>query len=250
MKQIEPTITGTQNGVFLFNRLDFLDVNSNTGSYQKSWLICFYTRNIFYILYNTGTCSVNSSQSLIIHSSISWANLQWPPNGEICPSGSFDAFGRIFVDNVTQGAGAGQNITAEIGYSTSNTNPNLWTNWVSATYNTDYGNNDEYKGTLSGLSAGTYYYAFIFTNHVIMFMVDLVDVKAELRNMGRNNLHKWSSCNSPDASFTYPQCCYFSTDTDPTPIPTVLVYKAHTVVLIVVYQFRLMVLLIWVPAIG
>ena len=54
-----------------------------------------------------------------IHESISWANLQWPPDGSICPSGSFNAFGQIFIDNVTQGAGAGQNITAEIGYSTS-----------------------------------------------------------------------------------------------------------------------------------
>ena len=224
----EPTITGTQNGVFSSSiGLIFLDVNSNTGSLSGKVDLSASTPGTYSISYTTqGTCSVNSSQSLIIHSSISWANLQWPPNGEICPSGSFDAFGRIFVDNVTQGAGAGQNITAEIGYSTSNTNPNLWTNWVSATYNTDYGNNDEYKGTLSGLSAGTYYYAFRYSYQSCDYVYG--GFSLDVNGGGAGGIWDGTTytsgvltVNSTDASFTYPQCCYFTTDADPTPVPTV-----------------------------
>ena len=44
------------------------------------------------------------------------------------------------------------------------THPATWTNWSTATYNTDVGNNDEYKGSISGLSTGTYYYNFRYKN--------------------------------------------------------------------------------------
>ena len=173
-----------------------------------------------------GACPAVSDDLILTINSIPWANLQWPPDGSICPSGSFNAFGRIFVDNVTQGAGAGQNITAEIGYSTSNTNPNLWTNWVSATYNLDDGNNDEYIGTLSGLSAGTYYYAFRYSYQSCDYVYG--GFSFDVNGGGAGGI--WDgitytsgvlTVNSTDATFTYPQCCYFTTDTDPTPIPTV-----------------------------
>ena len=51
-----------------------------------------------------GVCPAVSDDLILTINSIPWANLQWPPDGSICPSGSFNAFGRIFVDNVTQGA--------------------------------------------------------------------------------------------------------------------------------------------------
>ena len=55
---------------------------------------------------------------------------------------------------------AGQGLVVEYGYSTSNSDPSNWTNWFAATYHSDNGDNDEFKGTLSGLSLGTYYYTF------------------------------------------------------------------------------------------
>ena len=205
----------------------FLDVNSNSGSLTGKVDLSASTPGTYSITYTTqGTCSVNSSQSLTIYNSITWANLQWPQDGSICPSASFDAFGRIFVDNVTQGAGAGQNITAEIGYSTSNTNPNLWTDWVSATYNLDDGNNDEYIGTLSGLSAGTYYYAYRYSYQSCDYVYG--GFSLDVNGGGAGGIWDGTTytsgvltVNSTDASFSYPQCCYFTNDTDPTPIPTV-----------------------------
>jgi hypothetical protein len=104
-----------------------------------------------------GTASSSSNYTVF---SIGWANTQWPLSGAICPSGTFDVFGQVYASGLTEAAGAGSGIVAQLGYSTSNTNPNTWTNWVSTTFNTQSGNNDEFKGTLSGLAAGTYYYAF------------------------------------------------------------------------------------------
>jgi len=95
--------------------------------------------------------------------SIGWANLQWPNSTVISQGENMNAYARIWVDGVTQGAGAGSNISAWIGYSTSNTNPNTWTDWVPATYNTDAGNNDEYMASIGAtLTPGTYYFASRF----------------------------------------------------------------------------------------
>ena len=106
---------------------------------------------------------VNTAYSTVtINALPTWGNLQWPASGAICAGGSFDIYGQVYENFVTNASytlpGAG--IVAQFGYSTSNSNPNTWTNWSNATYNIGWENNDEFKGTLSGLSAGTYYYAF------------------------------------------------------------------------------------------
>jgi hypothetical protein len=94
---------------------------------------------------------------------IGWANLQYPDMGTITAGGTYDVYSRVYMAGVTEPAGQGANISAWIGYSTTNTNPNTWTNWVAADYNTDDFNNDEYMATLgSGLTSGTYYYASRF----------------------------------------------------------------------------------------
>jgi hypothetical protein len=55
-------------------------------------------------------------------------------------------------------------MTAQLGYSTSNTNPNTWTNWINASFNVQTGNNDEFQASIgSSLAAGTYYYAFRYS---------------------------------------------------------------------------------------
>ena len=93
-------------------------------------------------------------------SGIGWGNLQSPASGNICPSGTYTAYGRVYKAGVTEPAGAPAGITAELGYSTTNSDPSTWTNWQPATFNTQYGNDDEFMSTLSGLLPGTYYYAF------------------------------------------------------------------------------------------
>ncbi len=68
---------------------------------------------------------------------------------------------QVYKEGVTNSAGQGVGITAELGYSTTNTNPATWTNWISATYNVDAGNNDEYMANLgTAVGVGTYYYAY------------------------------------------------------------------------------------------
>jgi len=94
--------------------------------------------------------------------SVDWANLQYPASGSITSSETYDVYAHVFDDIITPPAGQGAGIVAWIGYSTTNTNPETWTDWLSAIYNTDAGNNDEYFATLSGLDEGIYYYASRF----------------------------------------------------------------------------------------
>ncbi len=48
------------------------------------------------------------------------------------------------LDNVAPGPG----ISAWIGFSSTNTNPNTWTDWIPANYNVDAGNNDEFVANI------------------------------------------------------------------------------------------------------
>lgn len=93
---------------------------------------------------------------------IGWANLQWPPTANINTGGQATVYAQIWIDGVTPGPGAGAGISAWIGLSSANTNPNTWTTWIPATYNVDVGNNDEYMANLTETNPGTYYYASRF----------------------------------------------------------------------------------------
>ena len=60
-------------------------------------------------------------------------------------------------------SGQAPGIQAWVGYSTTDANPNTFTNWIPATFNVEVGNNDEYQATIgANLLAGTYYYATRF----------------------------------------------------------------------------------------
>lgn len=97
---------------------------------------------------------------------IGWCNLQWPGSASIVVGDSVLIFAQIWVDGVTPGSGPGAGIQAWIGYSTTNTNPATWTNWIPAVYNLDVGNNDEYMAWLGkNLPVGTYYYASRFSRN-------------------------------------------------------------------------------------
>ena len=105
-----------------------------------------------------------SNYSYTIAPTPGFVNLQFPGSVTICQGSDFNAFGQIFVSGRTEAPGAGSGIVAEVGYSSTNTNPNTWTNWIAAPYFGQGGlgnNNDEYRGTFgAALAPGTYYYAF------------------------------------------------------------------------------------------
>jgi hypothetical protein len=107
-------------------------------------------------------CASTTTAAVTISDILDYANLQFPASGTICQTGSFDVYGQVYNDGLITTVPAGQaaGITVQIGYSTLNNDPSGWSNWSNATFNAQVGNNDEYKGTLSGLAPGTYYYAF------------------------------------------------------------------------------------------
>jgi hypothetical protein len=96
--------------------------------------------------------------------SITWANLQWPGTGAIEPNQQFYVYAQAFINGITQAAGQSTGLQAWIGYSTENTNPSTWTNWIAAPYFGESGGNDEFRLDLGALmgSTGTFYYASKF----------------------------------------------------------------------------------------
>ncbi|MFZ4707361.1 MAG: VPS10 domain-containing protein, partial [Bacteroidales bacterium] len=97
--------------------------------------------------------------------SINWANLQWPGTGAITTGGAYDVYAQAYIANgITYLPGATYGLKAWIGYSTSNTNPDTWTNWVLASFNGQSYDNDEFKADLGTAitTVGTYYYASRF----------------------------------------------------------------------------------------
>jgi hypothetical protein len=95
--------------------------------------------------------------------SLKWINLQWPPTATIPAGGSFVTYFQCYEAGVTEPAGPGTGITAWVGYSSSNTPPNTWNNWIPAGFNVQSNNNDEFKASFgSSLSTGIYYFASRF----------------------------------------------------------------------------------------
>lgn len=92
---------------------------------------------------------------------VDWANLQWPGDGIIDLGTSYNVYGQIYLNGVTDPVGPGVGIQAWVGYSLSDTDPSTWTNWVPATFNTEVGNNDEFVADLGAAltQGGTYFYA-------------------------------------------------------------------------------------------
>jgi hypothetical protein len=73
-------------------------------------------------------------------------------------------YGQIYEPGITPTAGASSSIIAQLGYGPAGSDPttsSAWL-WVDATFNTQAGNNDEYKATLTVPNAGEYAYTFRF----------------------------------------------------------------------------------------
>ncbi|MFZ4520119.1 MAG: T9SS type A sorting domain-containing protein [Bacteroidales bacterium] len=92
---------------------------------------------------------------------ITFANLQYPDAGNITIGMEYNVFGQFYIAGQTGIPGPAMGVTAWVGFSTANTNPSTWTDWVPATYNAPAGNNDEYKANIGPAITGygTYYYA-------------------------------------------------------------------------------------------
>ncbi|HOY32233.1 MAG TPA: hypothetical protein PKW80_10175 [Bacteroidales bacterium] len=148
------------------------EYNANIGSTLPAGTYFYASRfqlgsgAYYYGGFNSGFWdgTTNVSGSLKVNSGvISWCNVQWPAADTITVGGSIDVYARVYAEGITDAAGQGTGIQAWIGYSTSNTNPDTWTNWLPANFYADAGNNDEYKANIgAALPSGLYYYASRF----------------------------------------------------------------------------------------
>ena len=93
-------------------------------------------------------------------------NLRYPAEMMVNNASSNNAYGEIFIDNATPGAGQATGVQAWVGVNTNNTDPSTWDSsaWTTAGYVGEEGNNDNYSGIISGAgrTPGTYYYATRF----------------------------------------------------------------------------------------
>lgn len=95
---------------------------------------------------------------------ITWANLQWPATGAIETGSPFIVYGQVFIAGITGQATPAPGLQAWVGYSSSDTDPATWTEWVAASHNGPAGSNDEFMADIGSViaSTGTYYYATRF----------------------------------------------------------------------------------------
>ena len=99
---------------------------------------------------------------------IGWANLQWPPTmtHTISATNRTDtAYGQVWIDGVTNQPGVSPGLRAQLGFGPAGSNPDGspdWA-WVDATFNTDAGNNDEFKASMLPESVGTFDYAYRYS---------------------------------------------------------------------------------------
>ncbi|MBD3582955.1 T9SS type A sorting domain-containing protein [Flavobacterium selenitireducens] len=169
-------VTNGQTYTFKSGTTDFITIANTDGSVpvvygttpltwvsNQTGVVRFYS----HVDSQCGAQNTNRTRSIICGvpaaDAPDYANLQWPPTQTITEGGSFDVFGQVYEPNVTEPAGQGVGITAWIGISATNTNPNTWDNWTEMTFNaaaTNVGNNDEYTANIGeDLDPGTYYYA-------------------------------------------------------------------------------------------
>ncbi|NTW34086.1 MAG: T9SS type A sorting domain-containing protein [Bacteroidetes bacterium] len=116
----------------------------------------------YYTLKLNNNNNVNYSYTVSSPSTISWCNLQFPPNGSIIWGDSLTVYAQVYASGVTENSGQGAGIEAWIGYNPLNTDPSTWSTWEIASYNQDAGNNDEYYTSIKPLSPDTFFYASRF----------------------------------------------------------------------------------------
>ncbi|MEE2901981.1 MAG: lamin tail domain-containing protein [Myxococcota bacterium] len=98
---------------------------------------------------------------------VDYCNIQFPSTLNVAASVSSDlVFGRIFEGGITDTtSGQSSLIISELGYGPVSEDPrtsNSW-KWSPASFNVEYGNDDEYQGVLLIDTPGTYNYSFRFS---------------------------------------------------------------------------------------
>jgi hypothetical protein len=164
------TISGTGvNGSTIKIYRSGLEIQSGSASWSgTSWSITISSVNAGESLtakQTTSGCESAASSAYVVITPASWGNIQWPTSQpqSICGT-PVTFYGQVYRAGTTPGAGQGASLTADLGWNSTNTNPSTWSNWTSATFNSQSGDNDEFRADLgAGLTAGTWYYAFRYS---------------------------------------------------------------------------------------
>ncbi len=91
---------------------------------------------------------------------ISWVDLIYPLEISVPVNQQTQSiYGQIYIEGLTENFGAAPLVEAQVGYGTGL--PDEWF-WQTAMYFQEISNNDEYSGTLSSSSPGTYYFGYRF----------------------------------------------------------------------------------------
>ena len=99
-----------------------------------------------------GSCgSATDTKNINVDTLPGFANFQHASTLATCLGNDIITYGQIFVSGITP-QGNGDLFNVDLGYSETNSDPSTWSNWVSASYNTTSGNNDEFTATLTNAS--------------------------------------------------------------------------------------------------
>ena len=102
------------------------------------------------------------------HLVIGWANLQWPPSMTHTISTvdrTDDVYGQVWIDGQTSQPGQTPSLMAELGFGPDGSNPdgNAAWSWVTAAFQDDAGNNDEFVASLQPETTGSFDYAYRYS---------------------------------------------------------------------------------------
>ncbi len=135
----------------------------------------------------SGPFYIGINDSELINDLPDYVSLQFPSNGTLDFGQSLTVYGQVYEAGLTDVApnivGQAPGIQMWVGISPvgQNTNPNTWTTWVPATWNSGHvSNNDEYEAQIgNAFAAGTYYYATRFSLNGGNFVYGGIDSNAQ-----------------------------------------------------------------------
>jgi len=154
--------------------VDLVNLNDNTGGWLNvNYNVTASTTNVFLVLKadQNGGSDYGGFDNVILNGTplcsdtLDYYNLQSPATGNITVGNPFNVYAQAYKAGVTEATGVGSGIETWIGYNTSNTDPSTWleSSWTSTPFDSQQGNNDEFRLEIgSGLAIGTYYYASRF----------------------------------------------------------------------------------------
>lgn len=140
-------------------------VSAIPGSYEYKYFIPSLWDWANWDMLNTSNRNLTATENTEVHDyrkvNVGWAHLGDPTDFMIRQGeSSGNLIGEVYINNVTNPAGEGRGIKAQLGYGT-NSDPNTWT-WMDMTYLGDSGNNDQFVAAFTPADQGEYFFGVRF----------------------------------------------------------------------------------------